>query len=84
MGKVTAALILLSTDAKGNFPPNLKVPCGQDGDGDAVQKSVRDILADKHPPDQAAVSDSLLESDSIDAPCYDPVLFEQLTGDLIR
>ena len=30
------------------------------------------------------VSDSLLESDNIDAPCYDPVLFEQLTDDLIR
>ena len=29
------------------------------------------------------MSDSLLESDSIDAPCYDPNLFEQLTGDLI-
>ena len=28
--------------------------------------------------------DSLLESDSIDAPCYDPVLFEQLAGDMIR
>ena len=29
-------------------------------------------------------SDSLLESDSIDAPCYDLILFEQLTGDLVR
>ena len=41
-------------------------------------------MAEKHPPGWAAVSDSLLESDSINAPCYDPVLFEQLTGDLIR
>ena len=30
------------------------------------------------------VSDFLLESDSIDAPCHDPVLFEQLIGDVIR
>ena len=41
-------------------------------------------MAEKHPPGRAAVSDSLLESDNIDAPCYDPILFEQLTGDLIR
>ena len=66
------------------MPLNSKIRCGQDGDGDAAWKSVRDILAEKHPPGQPAVSDSLLESDSIDAPCYDPILFEQLTGDLIR
>ena len=30
------------------------------------------------------VYDFLLESDSTDAPCYDLVLFEQRTGDLIR
>ena len=84
LGKITAALKLFSTDAKGILPLNSKIPCGQDGDCDAAWKSVRDILAEKHPPGQAAASDSLLESDSIDAPCYDPVLFEQLIGDLIR
>ena len=67
LGKVTAALKLLSTDVKGVLPLNSKILCGQDGDVDAVQKSVRDILAEKHPPGWAAVSDSLLESDSIDA-----------------
>ena len=84
LGKVSAPLTLLSTDAKGILPLNSKVPCEQDGDGNAVRKSVRDILAEKHPPGQVTVSDSLLESDSIDAPCYDPVSFEQLIGDLIR
>ena len=54
------------------------------GNGDTVWKSVKDILAEKHPPAHVAVTESLLESDSIVAPCYDPVLFEQLTGDLIR
>ena len=63
LGKVTAALKLFSTDAKGIMSLNSKIPCGQDGDGDAVRKSVRDILAEKHPPGQAAVSDSLRESD---------------------
>ena len=84
MSKVTTAFKLLSADTKGILPLNSKIPCRQDGDGDAAWKSVRDILAEKHPPGRAAVSDSLLESDSINAPCYDPVLFEQLTGDLIR
>ena len=84
LGNVTAALKLLSTDAKGVLPLDSKIPCGQDSDVDVIRKSVRDILAEKHPPGQAAVSDTLLESDSIDAPCYDPVLFEELTGDLIR
>ena len=76
LGKVTAAFKLLSVDAKGILPLNSIIPCRQDGDGDAAWKSVRDILAEKHPLGWAVVSDSLLEYDSIDAPCYDPVLFE--------
>ena len=56
-----------------------EIPRGQDGDGDTAWKSVRDI----HPPGQIAVSDSFLESDSIGALYYDPVLLEQLTGDLV-
>ena len=66
------------------LPLYSKIPCGQDGYGDAAWKSVRDILAEKHPPGQAAVSDFVLESNNVDAPYYVPVLFEQLTGDLIR
>ena len=66
------------------LPLNSKIPCGQDDGSDTGWKSVRDILTEKHPPGQAAVTDSLLESGSIDAPCHDPVLFEQLTGDSIR
>ena len=84
LGKVTAALKFLSTDAKGVLSLNFKIPCGHGGNGDTAWKSVRDILAEKHPPACAVVIESLLESDSIVAPYYDPVLFEQLTGDLIR
>ena len=68
LGKVTAALKHLSTDAKGTLPLSPKIPYGQDGDGDTAWKSVRDILAEKHSPGQAAASDSLLVSDSINAP----------------
>ena len=49
------------------MPLNSKIPCGQDGDSDTAWKSVRDVLVEKHPPGQAAVIDSLLEFDSIDA-----------------
>ena len=45
LGKVTAALKLLSTDAKGILPLNSKILCSQDGEVDAVWKLVRDILA---------------------------------------
>ena len=76
LSKVTTALKLFSTVVKGILPLILKISCVQDGDGDAVRKSVRNILAEKHPPAQAVVSDSLLESDNIDTPCYDPILFE--------
>ena len=73
LSKVTAALKHLSTDAKGTLPLSPKTPCEQDGDGDAAWKSVRDILTEKRSPGQAVVSNSLLVSDSIDAPCYAPV-----------
>ena len=53
--------------AKGIMPLNSKIPCGQDGDSDTVWKSVSNVLVEKHPPGQAAVTDSLLEFDSIDA-----------------
>ena len=84
LGKVSAALKLLSEDAKGVLPLNSKVPCGQDGDGSTLWKSVKDILAEKHPPGHTANAECLLESDDVNAPCYDPVLFDQLTGDVIK
>ena len=52
--------------------------------GGTLSKSVRDILAEKHLPGQVAAADTLLESGYVDPPCYDPILFEQLTGDLIK
>ena len=46
LGKATAALKLLSTDAKDILPLNSKIPCGQDSEVDAVWNPVRDILAE--------------------------------------
>ena len=41
-------------------------------------------MAEKHPPGRVAAADTLVESGCADPPCYDPILFEQLTGDLIK
>ena len=82
VGKVSAALKLLSEDVKGGvLSLDSRIPCGH---GDTLSRSVKDILVEKHPPGQVAVTESLLESGCVDALCYDPILFEQLTGDLIK
>ena len=72
-GKVSTALKLLSEDTKGGvLSLESQIP------GGTLSKSVRDILAEKH---RVAAADTLLESGCVDPPCYDPILFEQLTGD---
>ena len=81
LGKVSAALKLIAEDSRGGvLSLDSQVPCT----GGTTSKSVRDILAEKHPPGRMAVTDTLLDSGCSDPPCYDPILFEQLTGDLIK
>ena len=41
-------------------------------------------MAQKHSQGQVAAADALLETGCYNPPCYDPILFEQLTGDLIK
>ena len=62
------------------------MPCGVNSCGSSIFKSVQEILSDKHPSVQPASADSLLqvELDSVRAPLFDPVLFDSLTGDLIK
>ena len=45
---------------------------------------VRDILAQKHPQGQLAPADTLLGPGCCNHSCYDPILFDQLTGELIK
>ena len=81
MGKVSAALKFIAEDSRGGvLSLDSQVPCN----GGTTSKSVRDILAEKHPPGRMAATDTLLDSGRSDPPCYDPILFEQLTGDLIK
>ena len=61
-----------------------QIPCGPDSNGDTWSWSVKEILIEKYPFGREAAVECLLEPGCIDAPCYDPILFEQLTGDLIK
>ena len=86
LDKVSAALKLLSEDAKGILALDTRIPCPCDHNAqhDTSWKSVRENLVEKHLLGQTAVTDSLLVPGSVTAPCYDPILFEQLTGYLIK
>ena len=85
LGKVSAALKILSEDTKrGVLSLDSQIPSGLDDNGDPLFKPVRDILAQKHPQGQVAAANALLEPGCCNPLCNDPILFEQLTGDLIK
>ena len=84
-GKVSAAVKHLSQSAKGNvLSLDSLVPCGVDSIGSPLFKSIQNILNDKHPLTQPAFVEPLLEPDSVKAPPFYSVLFNGLTGDLIK
>ena len=61
MGKISAAVKLLSADARGGvLSLDSQIPCGLDEAGCPLTQSVKDILIDKHPPARMAVPESLL------------------------
>ena len=68
-GKVSAALKLLSEDTKGGvLSLDSQISCGVDSSGGTLSKSVRDVLAEKHPPGRVAAADTPLESGCADPP----------------
>ena len=73
MGKVSAAVKLLSVNGKGGvLSLDSQMLCGVDKDGCPLTRSVKDVLIEKHPPVRMAVSEFLLSSD-ITVPLYDPI-----------
>ena len=74
-GKVNMAFRLLSLDAS--------VPSGATSSGDQLYRTVREVLVEKHPKGRPADSDVLLDFNT-ERPCYDPVIFEYLTCDMIK
>lgn len=86
LGNIAGALRLLSsTGASAGVLPLSDTITGSDG----TARTVRDILRDKHPGAAPATSASLLPS-AIDplashaSSPFHPVMFDQITGDLIR
>ena len=58
-------------------------PCGMDSSGEPVFHTARDILLEKHPIGKPANTTTLLDPPS-QTPCYDPIIFESLTGDVVK
>ena len=75
-GKTRVALHLLSDECKGAvLQLNDPIDTGN------KQTTVRDVLASKHPPDQSAHPDAVIDDDP---PEIHPVLFESLDAAIIR
>ena len=82
LSKVSAALKILSEDTKGGvLSLDFQIPCRLDDNGGSLFKSVRPKF--EHLQGQVAAADALLEPGCCNLPYYNPILFEQLTGDLI-
>ena len=84
MGKVSAALKLIRNDRGGVLSLESQILNGQNCDGTPIFKTVKEVLSDKHPTGQPAVDQVILDSSHISPPAYDPVLFEQVTGSVIK
>jgi len=83
-GKVSMAIRLLSADSKGGvLSLDSMIPCGKDSFGEPILRTARDILLEKHPKGRPANPSTLLDS-SNNTPRHDPILFECLTGDIIK
>ena len=75
--------LLIVTHKGGVLPLDSLVPSGSDSLGSPLFKTTTEILQEKHPRGRAAIQDSLLDP-SIEDPCFDPILFDQLDNCLIR
>ena len=83
-GKVSMALRLLTKNSKGGvLSLDSMIPCGVDSSGEPVLRTARDDLLEKHPIGKPANTTTLLNPPS-QATCYDPILFESLTGDVVK
>ena len=77
-GRVKSALWLLSSDSRGTPLALDKVITSSTG-----SNTVRDILQKKHPSSRSVSYSALLPEDETPSP-HHPILFESITGQLIR
>jgi len=77
-------LRLLSEDSNGGvLSLDSMIPCGVDSSGNTVHCTARDILLEKHLSAKSVISDVFIDSSS-DTPQFDAIIFDCLTGDLIK
>lgn len=78
------ALQLLAEDSTaGVLSLDSSIPLGIDSSDNQLFCSVRDILLEKHPYGRYAAPHVLLDC-TTEKPCYDLVIFQFLTGDVIK
>ena len=84
-GKVRQAVNLISNaNRRGLLNTDTLIPVGEDKDGNIQWKTTNEILMEKHPPECIPSDDILLQNRNCDKSHYDPIIFERITGNLIR
>ena len=80
LGKVNAALRLLSHDGNGGvLSLDDLISTNVGTDGEAAQQTTRDNLMEKHPKGKPAPDDALLAAGQATNHCHNPIIFEQIT-----
>ncbi len=80
-GNIRGALRVIANSSSGGVLPLSDTMTGSDG----IQRSVHDILKEKHPPGAAATPASIIdESEATESLPFHPVVFEKITGSQIR
>jgi hypothetical protein len=84
-GKDRQAVNLISNaNRRGLLNMDTLIPAGEDKEGNIQWKTSREILMEKHAPLRIPSDGILLQDKNSDESYYDPIIFERITGDLIR
>ncbi len=83
-GKVHQAVRLISNAEKGGVLSLDALLCSTDDNGNAYWKATKDVLLEKHPEGKVPVPESLLCEQQADETCFDPIIFERITGESIK
>jgi hypothetical protein len=84
IGKVHQAVRLISiADKRGLLSLDVLIP-DVDSNGNAIWKTTREILLEKHPEGKTPIPETLLSDTEFDKTCFDPIIFERLTGESIK
>jgi hypothetical protein len=70
-------------DKRGLLSLDVLIP-DVDSNGNAIWKTTREILLEKHPEGKTPIPETLLSDTEFDKTCFDPIIFERLTGESIK